>query len=70
MALQVAFQRSCTVDWVIRLVDDELFGAVCQLQRNLFCLQPLLQILHQQVDDAADVLLAQRLIEDNLVQTV
>ena len=70
MALQIPLERSCTINWIIRLVDDELFGAVCQLQRNLFCLQPLLQILHQQVDDAADVLAAQRFIKDDFVQTV
>ena len=70
MALQKALERPRAVDRVVGVVDDVLFGRVGHLEGDLLCLQPLSEVLHLQVDDAADVLLAQRLIEDNLVQTV
>ena len=70
MALQVPFERPCAVDRVVSIVDDDLFCSVGHDKFDLFCFQTFLQILHQQVDDAADVLSGQWFIEYNLIQTV
>ena len=70
MALQKSLEWSCTVDWVISIVDDVLFCSISHAKLNLFCLKTFFQIIHQQVNDIADILSGQWFIENDLVQTV
>ena len=68
--LQVAAQGSCTVLGVVGGVDDEVPGLLRQLTLKLLLRQTPVEGSKLQVDDADDVVLGQRLVEDNLVETV
>ena len=47
--LQITFQRTCTIVDIVSLVDDILLGCLRYFQIQLFFLQPLFQLLKQQV---------------------
>ena len=68
--LQVAAQGSCTVLRIVGGVDDEVLGLLGQLTVQLLLRQTPVEGGKLQVDDADDVVLGQRLIEDDLVETV
>ena len=68
--LQIAAERTRTVLRVISSVDDELLGLRRQLAAQLLVSQTCIERIHLQIDDLDDIFLRQRLIEDDLVQTV
>ena len=68
--LQIAAERTRTVLRIIGCVDDELLGLRRQLAAQLLVSQTCIERIHLQIDDLDDIFLRQRLIEDDLVQTV
>ena len=55
---------------VIGRVDDELLGAIRELAAQLLIRESLIERIDLQVDDARDICLRERLIEDDLVEPV
>ena len=70
MFLQEPFQRAGAVYRVVALLGDKCLGGIRQLDGQLLVRQTAVYILYQQADDAADILLRERLKENGLVQTV
>ena len=68
--LHVTAQRTRAKLRIVGRVDDELLGLGRQLAVELLVLEPFVQGGDLQVDDAGDVLLRQRLVEDDLVEPV
>ena len=68
--LHEAAQRPGAVDRIVGAVDDILLGRVGQLDRELLVGDAAVEICHQEIDDAGDVLLCQRLVENDLIQAV
>ena len=68
--LHVAAQRTRAELRIVGRVDDELLGFGRQLTVELLVLEPFVQSGNLQVDDAGDVLLRERLVEDDLVEAV
>ena len=68
--LDEPLQRAGAVLRVEGRVDHVVLGGVGQRQVELACLHAFAEVFDQQVDDAVDVLLGQRLVVDDLVETV
>ena len=68
--LHIAAQGTGTKLGVIGLVHNELLGGIRQMAGDLLVSQAAVELVNLQVDDLGDVLLGQRLVEDNLIQTV
>ena len=68
--LDITLQRPCTVDRIISIVHDILHSFLRQTDGQLLILQTSVQIGNDQMNDAADIVLGQRLEQDRLIQTV
>ena len=70
LGLDQSFQRTCTIVDIIALCHNALLGSIGNFQFQLLVFQTFPQLLQQQIYNAEDLGLAQRLVEDDLVQTV
>ena len=68
--LHIAPQRPGAVLGIIGFLHDEGLGLVCQIAADLLLGQPGVELFDLQVYDLRDILLGQRLIENDLVQPV
>lgn len=68
--LHIPAQRTRAELRIVGRVDDELLGLGRQLTVELLVLEPFVQRGNLQVNDAGDVLLRQRLVENDLVEPV
>ena len=62
--LDITLQRPCTVDRIISIVHDILHSFLRQTDGQLLILQTSVQIGNDQMNDAADIVLGQRLEQD------
>ena len=70
MALQESLERTSAVNRIVAVINDILLCGIGQFYRQLLVFQTLAQSLNQQVNDTCNILLGQRLVEYNLIQTV
>ena len=70
MALQESLERTSAVNRIVAVINDILLCGIGQFYRQLLVFQTLAQSLNQQVNDTRNILLGQRLVEYNLIQTV
>ena len=68
--LDIPAQRPRAELRVVRRVDDELLGRICQLAAQLLVGKTAVERVDLQIDDARDIVLRERLIEDDLVEPV
>ena len=52
------------------MIDDELLCSARKDDRKLTVRETLIEALHHQIDDTADVVLRERLKHDDLIETV
>ena len=70
LGLYESLQRSCAVDRVVSGVNDMFLSYIGDLNLQLLILQALIQIGDQEIYDTVDVLLRERLVEHDLIETV
>ena len=70
MLLDIPLDRSCSVRGIVSCVRDKLFGRVREPDRDLSVLKSLVEVRDDQIDDARNIILAQRREEDDLVKPV
>ena len=70
IGLYKSLKWSCTVNFIVAVVDNKLFSAVCNNNIKLFFFQTNFKVFNKQVNNAADFALAQRFVEYNLIKSV
>ena len=70
MLLQITLQRTCTECRIIGILHNLIHGCRRQLYRQLLLTKSAIQLIHQDIDNAVDVILRQRLKENDLIKTV
>ena len=70
LRLEVSLERSCTVDGIVGGVYHEVLCVLRDGQLQLLILHAAGKVCNLQIHDAVDVFTGQRLIEDDLVQSV
>ena len=68
--LDISLQRSCTINRIISLIDNELLCCIGKLYGELPVCQTLIQIGDDQFDNTTNIILRQRLEQDRFIQTV
>ena len=68
--LDITLQRTRAINRIICVVYNELLRIRAEFDRKLLIFQTMIQVCDNQIDNTADVILRQRLEQDDLIQTV
>src|ERR1700722_8266170 len=69
-ALNGATQGARAVGWIVALAENQFFRRGSQLQRDLTFGEQFLDALQQHADDPSELLLAQRVKDDNFIDAI
>lgn len=68
--LQEALQRACAVNGTIGAFDDQILGAIRDVDGNAATFQSACKVSNQKLNDAVDILLGQGTVENGFVNAV
>ncbi len=65
-----AFHRARAVCWIVTFAEEQCFGCRSQFDRELTFRKALGEIAHLQLDDALDLIFAERFEHDDVVDSI